>query len=219
MEWATLRPQLMKSKPACAAAMPGMFRFVLKFSGGGLIDDTLARVKAMATPTRQLGPDFFEVLTQDPRPPTGDQYLHLRHAMLLAAYTGPEKLLSPADARKLHSKDLKVQMSASNNLIFEVRKLVEPLGDPKGDFSRALTAFETEVVLITLQKTHKDVPTRDTVEQAACCFCDALQELGAARISTKWDSFRPAKREESSARKGGKIAPKAVFLSLSQNNL
>ena len=81
----------MKSKPACAAAMPGMFRFVLKFSGGGLIDDTLARVKAMAAPTRQLGPDFFEVLTQDPRPPTGDQYLHLRHAMLLAAYTGPEK--------------------------------------------------------------------------------------------------------------------------------
>lgn len=117
--------------------MPGMFRFVLKFSGRNLMEETLARIKVMAAPSRQLGLDMYEVLSQDPKPSSGDQFIHFRHSTLLAAYTGPEKLLTPADVRKMHNKDNKDQISAANRLIREIQKLVQKLSDPTGCAPRA----------------------------------------------------------------------------------
>ena len=120
--------------------------------------------------------------------------------MLRMAYTGPEKILSSSDFKRLFQKDFKNAMEKSNLLLMDVSEKVKTQhASVTSEMNEALLVFEQEMILCTLGKVHKDVVSRDSIEEAAVHLVDALETLTGTRLSNQWNA----------AKKEGQPAPAA----------
>lgn len=189
--WDELRARLLKSKPACAACMPGMFKFLKKF-GGGMLARTEAFIKSSAGSSRQLGPDFFEHLSLDPKPQTQNPCVMFRHALLVAGYTCPiDKFLNASDVKKLFAKDFMPDNIAANAMMGEIDSLIKatfPTEHPhKSEIDQLQVAFERNLVMVALQKKHKDLPDLADLNECAIALCSGIEKAtGGTVLSTKW---------------------------------
>lgn len=120
--------------------------------------------------------------------------------MLRMAYIGPEKILSSSDFKRLFQKDFKNAMEKCNLLLMDVNEKVKTQhASVTSEMNEALLVFEQEMILCTLGKVHKDVVSRDSIEEAAVHLVDALETLTGTRLSNQWNA----------AKKEGQPAPAA----------
>ena len=191
--------------------MPGMYRFVLKFGAGKMLDYTTETIKSQVGSDRQLGPDMYDALSQDMKPSTADPFLVFRHAMLRLAYTGPDKVLNPGDIRRSLSKECKTKVEAATKLILEIQALVTPLVDAQGGVKVLMAKFQSEIVMLALGKKHKDMaPWASSMEGTAQALCDLVKEKTGQVISEKWETHRPDPKAvctSSGSKSSGKTLP------------
>ena len=185
--WDELRARLLKSKPACAACMPGMFKFLKKF-GGGMLARTEAFIKSSAGSSRQLGPDFFEHLSLDPKPQTQNPCVMFRHALLVAGYTCPiDKFLNASDVKKLFAKDFMPDNIAANAMMGEIDSLIKatfPTEHPhKSEIDQLQVAFERNLVMVALQKKHKDLPDLADLNECAIALCSGIEKATGGTVA------------------------------------
>ncbi len=105
--FATIKKQVLASKPACATSVPAMFTFCMKASGGAdasLLSETEAYVRAHCPTTRQLGVDLWTVLGSDCKGHSADMVPRFRHAVMKLAYL--RQCVSAGDAKKMFAKDM-----------------------------------------------------------------------------------------------------------------
>ena len=120
--------------------------------------------------------------------------------MLRMAYTGPEKILSSSDFKRLFQKDFKNAMEKCNLLLMDVNEKVKTQhASVTSEMNEALLVFEQEMILCTLGKVHKDVVSRDSIEEAVH-LVDALETWTGTRLSNQWNA----------AKKEGQPAPAAA---------
>ena len=50
--------------------------------------------------------------------------------------------------------------------------------------------FECQLVLLALQKRHRDIELCDSMEHAALAFCEAVQEAVGVTLSNEWDGLK-----------------------------
>jgi hypothetical protein len=68
VSFGAVKAKVMRSKPPCAAALPGMYGFVLRCSGGSepvFLRETEAYVRAFAGSARRVSPDTWDALAAD----------------------------------------------------------------------------------------------------------------------------------------------------------
>eukprot|EP00435_Cladocopium_sp_Y103_P048952 s1320_g14.t1 len=193
--WDEVKQDLMRSKPRCQQAMPNMFAF-LRIYGAGLLKRTNMIVKASATaaPRRQLGADFFEVLSQEPKPRDANPFVNFRHALLAAAYTCPDKMLTTADARKLGAKGSQKSIEEANQMMVEIEKLVQakiPV-EKQASIAPLLGLFESQLVFLALDKKHKEISLFETMGHAALALCKEVHEASGITLSNQWDDLDSA---------------------------
>lgn len=121
-----------------------MYRFVLKFGAGQLLDERTGTIKVSSD--RQLGPDMNDALSQDMKPSTPNP-LNFWHAMLRLAYAGPEKALTPSDVKRSLMKEAKGKVEAANQLTMLVT-------DHSGELKLLEANFQSETVMLALGKKH-----------------------------------------------------------------
>ena len=189
-QWDHVKQELQRSKPRCMAAMPMMFSFC-RIYGAGLLSRTSMIVKAAATaaPRRQLGPDFFELLSQEPRPRDANPWVNFRHALLATAYTCPDKVLTTADVRKLGSKQSQKLLEEANQMMVDMDKLVEskiPAGQ-RATIAPLLGLFESQLVFLALEKKAKELSLMESMGHAALALCKEVHEAIGVTLSKKWD--------------------------------
>ncbi len=211
LEWLKVKDDLCRSRPSCQTSMPGMYRFVLKFGAGQLLEETTSTIKAQVSSDRQLGPDMYDALSQDMKPSTADPFLIFRHAMLRLAYTGPEKVLTPSDVKRSFMKEAKVKVEAANKLMAEVKNLMSPLyvTDHSGELRLLEANFQSEIIMLALGKKHKDMdPWAESMEGAAQVLRDLVKDKSGSVITEKWAAHRPKETSSSSGPKSmGKTLP------------
>ena len=213
LDWGKVKNELCRSKPSCHLSMPGMYRFVLKFGAGKMLDYTTETIKSQVGSDRQLGPDMYDALSQDMKPSTADPFATFRHALLRLAYTGPDKVLNPGDVRRSLSKECKAKVEEATKLILEIMVRVSSLPDPQGEVKVLVAKFQSEIVMLVLGKKHKDmVPWASSMEGTAQVLCDLVKEKTGQIISDKWEAHRPDPKTSSTSSAGSKPSGKTLPL-------
>ena len=189
-----------------------MYSFVLKFGAEDLLLRTISLGK-----TSNVGPEIYEVLCQDPKPALSNPLLHLRHGLLRMAYTGPEKIVSSSDCKKIFHKDYKSNVEKTNALMMLVNEMIRQHVSVKSlEIDEAYLKFEREVILCTIGKAHKDVESRDSIEEAAVFLVGALENVTGKRLSDQWNAAKkPAQQappSSSSSAVGATSKPNPLIL-------
>ncbi|CAJ1453487.1 unnamed protein product [Effrenium voratum] len=165
----------------------------------GMLQRSESFIKAHAVSGRQLGADFFENLSLDTKPPTANQCLMFRHALLRLAYSVPvEKFVTAADAKKMHNRDVKAKVDMANSFMQKASQLPQSSQVPSDPaISSCFLACEHELVLIALDKRHRDINCPSTMEAAMCKLCDLVEKASGIRMTTEWDKFKEAAAQAS----------------------
>ncbi|CAJ1418219.1 unnamed protein product [Effrenium voratum] len=188
-----LRAQVLRSKPSCTAAIPFIFTFLRKYSGGSsaeALNETEQAIRMFGVSSqRELGADFWDSLGRDMR--GGAPLLRLRHALLRAAIIKPERGIASADARRLSSVAFKELALQCDWLMVEMRSLLATYlanVDKELDVLKELYDFEMTVVSVALGKKSKDAKQAlpHTIEQAAQAFVEKVALLKQVTISKQW---------------------------------
>ena len=136
---------------------------VFEAFGGGqkLIDRTSALVKTSTSGTdRSLGVEFYELLGQEPRPKDADPFARFRHALLALGYSCPvPRLITASDCRRLFQRQFQDDIGKANELMARVEALVEEKIEKRQRVLPHQYLFECQLVLLALQKRHRDIPT------------------------------------------------------------
>ena len=142
-----------------------------------------------STAQRELGAMFWDNLSRELK---GAPVLRLRHAVLRLAIIGPEKMVTASDVRKLSSTGMKEQVLKADELLMEVRTLVQNhmTDDNRQELLKDLFDFELEIAAIVLEKKHKEHKICGSVEEAAQMLVDRVAEHTDVVISTKWEGHR-----------------------------
>ena len=179
-----VRGQILRSKPACAASVPFMWNFMLKFGGGSAGTDLLeseSLVKSMASSQRILGPQFWDHLSQDVR--GGEPLLRVRHAAFRLAYIADENTVVPSDVKRLFSQASLHLTLAAEKLMQEMRDLGRAL--PYEVWTEVLL-FEHECIKVILDKKDRF----KSLEHCAQACVMKVKEVDGRELTTKWISFQ-----------------------------
>ena len=196
-----VKASIMKTRPACADAIPEIFTFLVRHGAAPHLQDrilrTEERIKRSKVEPRSLGMQFFRNLSMDAKDTKQDACVHFRHAMLSLAYCSEESgVVTSHDAKKVSSKDVKVfdKVLEGQQIIKKMQKafttkvprdkLVDH--DVKVGCLMALDAFEDMVVMLSLDKK----VGIQKVEEAASIFVDKIKEITGTEISAEYDSYR-----------------------------
>ena len=188
-QWDQVKQELQRSKPRCMQAMPHMFTFCVLY-GSTLLERTCRIVASSNAPRRSLGADFYESLSQQPKPKDSDPWIFFRHALLACAYTTPaEKLISASDARKLTAKGFQDGISKANDLMKEIHSKVASVvpSSKVASIAPLLGLFESQLVYLALDKKHKDITVMSTMEHACLALCKEVHEAIGITLSKQWD--------------------------------
>ena len=80
LDYMDVKDELLRSKPQCKGALPNMWKFCMRFGGDGLWIRGLADWVGDNGSTRQLGPEWFESLSQDIKPLSSQQLPGFEHS-------------------------------------------------------------------------------------------------------------------------------------------
>lgn len=217
MEWNKMKGELLRSKPQCTPCMPSMYRFCLKYGGNALLEKTESRIKMAGQCTRNLGPDVYDVLSQDPRPAHEDPLLYLRHALLIFLYAGPEKVLSLGDVRKMHAKDSRQNAMKANRLLIEVDGLFEKAAaKDQAENAEDFIRLSHELALLALDKKHAKFPTSKTMEGAVGAFAKAFKDKSGKTFTEKYDGFLEVLATKTGTKSKNQWSPQTLGRTLSQ---
>ncbi|CAK9086916.1 unnamed protein product [Durusdinium trenchii] len=185
-EWAQVRKDVMRTKPACAEATPYMYQFLLKYMHKRLLAKIESRVKKNVSAKKVLGTEFFVNLSGTSKDWQA-QHVWFRHALLGLAYNS-EKLVGASDARRILSKEMSPAVAKAEGLMIKMQKLLDSVGIPEESAQQVQTCFDKfqdGLVLEVLEK-RKDL----TPQSMACEFMDELEEVLGKRLSTEFDAHR-----------------------------
>lgn len=185
-EWAQVRKDVMRTKPACAEATPYMYQFLLKYMHKRLLAKIESRVKKNVSTKKVLGTEFFVNLSGTSKDWQA-QHVWFRHALLGLAYNS-EKLVGASDARRILSKEMSPAVAKAEGLMIKMQKLLDSVGIPEESVQQVQTCFDKfqdGLVLEVLEK-RKDL----TPQSMACEFMDELEEVLGKRLSTEFDAHR-----------------------------
>lgn len=188
-QWDQVKQELQRSKPRCMQAMPHMFTFCVLY-GSTLLERTTRIVASSNAPRRSLGADFYDALSQQPKPKDSDPWIYFRHALLACAYTTPaEKLISAGDARKLAAKGGAEGIEKANGLMKEIHNMVVSMvpSSQVPTLAPLLGLFESQLVYLALDKKHKDITVMSTMEHACLALCKEVHEAVGITLSKQWD--------------------------------
>ena len=189
VEFKEVKDRILRSKPLCASSVPELFRFLLKFGGGSdcsLFFESCDFLTSTKTSQRILGPDFWEVLSQDCKTP-GVLLPLIRHAILrIAMVHSNPKYVTLAEVRKILSQGMLQKVTEAEHLMAEVRGLL-PLVDIEKKFMSEILMWEMEAVEVLLDK--KEVKHLKSVQVALQARIEMISESGGPVISDKWSSF------------------------------
>ena len=194
--YSDIKGKILRSKPACAAACPFMFQFLLKFGGGPNAEaffETEAYVRGRAA-SRSMQPDMWDALGFESR--GGIPLLRFRHAVLKACYImDMEKGIASSEIKRMHSMQIVKDAEA---LMQEMRELIS---SAELHMCMAVHEFEMQCVLVAFSKRlkQKDEKVPETLSQAALVCVDRIEQEHKVRVSGKWDSANLSRPSASTA--------------------
>lgn len=146
-------------------------------------------MKSWQTSQRMLGPDFWDIISQDTKIP-GRLLALTRHAALrLAMVHEDPKFITVSDVRKLLSQGMQEKVHKAEELMMEARGvLFSKKLEMETPYVNEFLGWEMQCIEILLEK--KDMKHL-CLENALQMQIDAIQNSGGPCISTKWEEFRP----------------------------
>ena len=120
-----VKSRVLKSKPPCAASLPGMFSFVVRHGGGDgavLLMETEAYIRSHSASMVSLSPELWESLAADIK--SHNQVSLFRHAVLKVLYMlHSSKTLQLGDVKKMGTKETVSKVIVADGLMQEVRDI------------------------------------------------------------------------------------------------
>jgi hypothetical protein len=194
VDFSDVKLRVMRSKPPCAASLPGMYSFSLRHGGGkeaALTKDTELFVRAKAGSARTVSPDFWDALAMDAK--GQEQASRFRHGVLKLVYTCPInvvknecKLITTADVKKLLTKDIFPKVLVADSLIRQVRVIADDsqLGCVKT--LDAISKMEMDLVMFVMEKKHKDWFLPPSLGAVAGACVETLSSIAGVGILNPW---------------------------------
>ena len=209
--YASLKKQVLSTKPACSHSTPHMFLFVCKCSGGrtgSLLEELERFVRPRIPTTRQLPVALWENLCQESKQSPGEPLALFRHALLKLAYV--KQCITPQEVKKAFvSRELFPAVKKAEDLMKETRARTRLLlDDADAIFSdhRVIAAQGfTDMALaghalgIKIDKDEKQYKTAEGIAQDGLVVCAQLLEK---EVVSPWKDFaEEAEKEASSSSK------------------
>ena len=174
-------PDILRSRPPSASALPGIFMFVLKCGGGLGADSFFGRserhIRAHGQPKRALGPEVWQALAMEVKGKC--QYVPWRHMLLKLGFTGPERTLTSSDVKKALQSNVLAKAAEAEKMASEMQRILSSATHLTPEVAAAtLAEVEIEFAAVLLQK--RKVSQRTSLE-SVCNDC--LQGLG---MSSPW---------------------------------
>lgn len=188
----TVKSLLLRSKPQCAASIPFLWAYLLKFGGGQDARHFFELAEFVevwgCTQRTSLGSEVWDLLSQDCKVP-GELLIRVRHAILrlLFAHTDP-KYLTLGDIKRIFSQGMVSKMVEIEKMMAEVRQIAADGELPKR-FYLDLQFWEQHAIEVILDK--RDAKHfKGSVESAIQFHLDYIQKQGGPHLTSKWESFR-----------------------------
>ena len=209
--YASLKKQVLSTKPACSHSTPHMFLFVCKCSGGrtgSLLEELERFVRPRIPTTRQLPVALWENLCQESKQSPGEPLALFRHALLKLAYV--KQCITPQEVKKAFvSRELFPAVKKAEDLMKETRARTRLLlDDADAIFSdhRVIAAQGfTDMALaghalgIKIDKDEKQHKTAEGIAHDGLVVCAQLLEK---EVVSPWKDFaEEAEKEASSSSK------------------
>ena len=179
-----IKQQVLKSKPRCAAAVPALFVFTLRYGGGAsahLLHQTEAWVRAHGFANRALGIDVYEGLAADVK--GADQKVMIRHMALHFAHGLPDdKPLTVSDIKKLLSNPAAAKVDKAQKLATEAKDFLVSSHVAEHVVLEAIGFLYVDLISIILDK--KKFKKYDSFEAAVEASVDlANKRSGLSLVS------------------------------------
>ena len=215
LDYMDVKDELLRSKPQCKGALPNMWKFCMRFGGDGLWIRGLADWVGDNGSTRQLGPEWFESLSQDIKPLSSQQLPFLRQKLLIAGYMAPG-LTTQSVKSILFGKDMAETRASLCEVLQTVKKLVNAHGyhDPTR-LHQLKSACELDAILAAAGK-HQNSNVTDP-RQCALQFVDVAEELIHKRVTDKYDSFVVPADAASASKPGAKAKAEMIPRTFDEN--
>lgn len=212
LDYMDVKDELLRSKPQCKGALPSMWKFCMRFGGEGLWIRGLADWVADNGSTRQLGPEWFESLSQDIKPASAQQLPFLRQKLLSAGYMAPGLTIQNVKSI-VFGKDMAETRANLCEVFQTLKKLINAHAYHNPTAMHQLqSATELDAILAAAGK-HQNANVTDP-RQCALQFVDVAEELIKKRLTDKYDSFvvTAAPSSASSAKPGAKGKPQEIMV-------
>jgi hypothetical protein len=186
-----LKARVLRSKPPCAASLPGMYSFVLRHAGGPsakLLLETEAFIKARASTNVTLSPDVWSALAADVK--ARDQMSFFRHGMLKAMYLlHDSKCIQVSDVKRIGAKDWMPKVLLADGIMKDVRSLVMGANLPQHLLVETLGVMDIEMVMFTMGKLHSSVQSFASMGGIAHKAVLAINAVAAdTPVTSQWQA-------------------------------
>ena len=152
--YADIAGEILRSRPPCGSALPGMFVFVLKFGGGVLADSFLCTserfIRSHGCPNRSLGNEAWTALAAETK--GKQQHVPWRHMLLKLAYSGPEKVLFLGDLKRAFSRDILTKATQAENFAADFLVLLKSSTLSPEAIGTAIGQVEIDMAAVVLGK-------------------------------------------------------------------
>jgi hypothetical protein len=184
--FADVKLTVMRSKPPCVQSIPGMYQFMLKYSGGAagaMIRETEAFVKANAPSSRTVSPEIWDAIVCDFKGP--EQAARFRHGLLKLMYTDVGCKVTVGDIKKCGSKDVLPKVVIAESLMNELRQVVETYGISAINARDALGALDLHLAGFVIDKYTKVGSMSQIAHQ---CILELRIKTGLGVLASPWEA-------------------------------
>ena len=193
VDFARVKDQVCRTRPANSLCVPGMYEYQMKFGGGVdnfYIMDAERAVKAKrASSSQKMNVRMLEAMLPDVK--GKEQGIRVRTAMLKLYYlSSAEVCFGPNDVKKVLSGDMKPKCLHADSLIHKVRSM--PQADiENNDILNLVTDFECTIVCCLMDRKIGIYDKAHSLNTAAYEFVEALNGLLDEKIANEWEAFAP----------------------------
>ena len=178
-----IKQQVLKSKPRCAAAVPALFVFTLRYGGGAsahLLHQTEAWVRAHGFANRALGIEIYEGLSVDVK--GADQKVMIRHMALQFAHgLSDEKPLTVSDIKRLLSNGVASKVEKAQKLATQAKDFLVSNRVADHIVLEAVGFLHVDLISLILDKKFKKYDSMEAAVEA--CVTLANKRSGLSLIS------------------------------------
>jgi hypothetical protein len=185
-----VKSRVLKSKPPCASALPGMFNFVVRHGGGSgavLLLETEAFIRSHSASMVNLSPEMWEALAHDIK--AHNQVSLFRHGVLKTLYMlHSSKTVVIGDVKKMGTKEMLSKVLVADGILHEVREIARQNNIPHEVFVAVMGTMDIEMVLFTMEKRHKMVQSFPSMASIAHNAIMGLNDKAALQIQSPWQA-------------------------------